>query len=114
MIPEVQFIDCCSQFHYHTQPMELGQCNRLHLFCLGLHLPEEVQTEIKAIKSRMSSLSIDFSKNLNEENTVLEFSNKDLGKIDRNSFVSKGTFWSTLFSQRVYEFFKSNFLFFLI
>ena len=46
----------------------------------GLHLDSELQVSVKKINKQMSELSIDFSKNLNEENTVLEFSASQLGK----------------------------------
>jgi len=45
-------------------------------------LSKDLQDKVKGIKKRMSDLSIDFSKNLNEENTVLEFTEEDLGKIE--------------------------------
>ncbi|XP_077980902.1 thimet oligopeptidase-like isoform X1 [Glandiceps talaboti] len=59
----------------------------------GLHQPKDVQDQIKTLKKRESDISIDFNKNLNEENTVLDFVDEDLAglpedfikRLDRNA-----------------------------
>ncbi|XP_054707162.1 thimet oligopeptidase-like [Uloborus diversus] len=44
----------------------------------GLHLPEETQKQVKDLKTRLTELGIQFQKNLNEETTVLEFTEEEL------------------------------------
>ncbi len=46
---------------------------------LGLHLPEHTRAQVEALTKEESSLCVRFSKNINEENTLLEFFPQELG-----------------------------------
>jgi Zn-dependent oligopeptidase len=50
----------------------------------GLQLDEETRNEVKRIKMKISELGTKFGSNLNEENTVLEFSVDELAGVPQD------------------------------
>ena len=58
------------------------------VYLAGLHLPKDVQEKVTALKKRASDIGIDFNKNVNDENTILEFAEADLGKSMLGDIVS--------------------------
>lgn len=56
-------------------------CTYLHLSsAIVLYFFHVLLQEVKSISKQISKLSIDFNQNVNEENTVLSFSQEELGK----------------------------------
>jgi len=44
-----------------------------------LHCEESVRKEVELISKELSKLKIEFERNLSKENTILEFSEEELG-----------------------------------
>lgn len=68
----------------NTQPALEGEDKRLldrimrDYRRVGMELPEDQRNEVKTIKERLSELGTNYSKNSNEENSTLTFSQKEL------------------------------------
>lgn len=52
----------------------------------GLHLPKDVRDQIKDIQTKMSSLCIQFQKNLGEEKTTYDLSKEELAGLPNDNF----------------------------
>ncbi|VDQ16208.1 unnamed protein product [Trichobilharzia regenti] len=65
---------------YVNRKVQLGRRN-------GLHLDSDSRKIIETLNKEESQLCIDFSRALNEENTVLEFTDEELGMFCFSNFV---------------------------
>ncbi|XP_071545618.1 thimet oligopeptidase-like [Panulirus ornatus] len=74
----VAFRDTVNMEGFSDEQKRLIEKLILHGKRNGLHLSEEIQVEVKKIKKRMSELSIQFQRNLNEDNTKLFFTQEEL------------------------------------